>query len=212
MNPRRSHPKAGSPKVRKAIDLFLKQIRVEHPFGQPNCEHCVEFSTVMQHLEDLSCGAHQWASLPVTGIHVSSENPSGGYLIVGYSNPDRGLPNALCFCFPLLQYRYAPAEELKLLVCFAPESVVPLSEGLYWEEDELKYDCLEDWDRIWKRLSRCLCPKEMRLHSESLVDGGERQADLGMLTLEGIPYKDSITALVRLWSESRERLQHEIES
>src|SRR5271168_1045577 len=122
-------------------------------------------------LGDLSCGAYQWASTAVSGICVSDDKRSRQYLLVGYSNPEpEGLPNSLCFCFPVFIYRRAPGAELKHLVCFAPESVVPLSQGLYWEEDQLKNDSLEDWDRFWKPLRGCLRTNEVAQNSESVVD------------------------------------------
>ena len=154
MNPYRPRPKAGLIKSRKPIHSFLEQVRGEYPFGQPNCEYCAKFSTVIRHLKDLSHGAYQWASTTVSGIWVSNDYRSRQFLLVGYSNPEGGgvLLNALCFCFPVFIYRPAAGGELKHLVCFAPESVVPLSKGLYWEEDQLKGDALEDWDRFWKPL------------------------------------------------------------
>src|SRR5260370_1205923 len=102
-----------------------------------------------QRIKDLSFGTHQWISVPVTGIYISNENRSRLYLIVCYSNPDStGIPNHLCFCLPLIVDRSDPGGGLKLLACFAPESIVQLSKGLYWEGDELKYDILEDWCRF----------------------------------------------------------------
>ncbi|NYF53970.1 hypothetical protein HDF12_004369 [Edaphobacter lichenicola] len=210
MNPYRPRPKAGLIKPRKPIYSFLKQVRGEYPFGQPNCEYCAEFSTVMQYLKDLSRGAHQWASMAVSGICVSNDERSRQYLLVGYSNPELGgLPNSLCFCFPLFRYNGARERELKHLVCFAPESAVPLSNGLYWEENQLKGDALEDWDCFWKPLSGCLRTDELR-QVESAADNGELRVDLEALTLEGVSYKESVSALVAIWSQSRERLQDEI--
>jgi hypothetical protein len=41
--------------------------------------------------------------------------------------------------------------------------MVPLSKGLYWEGDELKYDPLEDWCRFWEPLKRGLWAEERQL-------------------------------------------------
>jgi hypothetical protein len=144
-------------------------MRNEHPFGQPNCGYCVEFLTATKRINSLNCGAHQWVSVPVTGIYLSNENRSRLYLIVCYSNPDpTELPNHLCFSLPLLVDRGAPGGGIKLLACFAPESMVPLQKGFYWEGDELKHDPLEDWCRLWEPLKRCLWPpKEGRSESQS---------------------------------------------
>lgn len=150
--------------------------------------------------------------MPVTGIYVSTENRSRLYLIVCYSNPDpTGLPNHLCFCLPLIVDRSDPASGLKLLACFAPESIVPLSKGLYWEDDELKHDFLEDWFRFWEPLKRCLWPLETEQPSRYPGDENELGPETERQTLAGISYKDSINALVKSWSESKEELENEIQ-
>ena len=209
MNP--YHPESARPKLRKPFDFFVEQVRGDYPFGKPNCEYCVEYPTVIQHLKDLCRGAHQWASLAVSGICVSIDERSLQYLLVGYSNPELGgLPNSLCFCFPLFRYNSAREGKLKHLVCFAPESVVPLSNGLYWEENQLKADALEDWDRFWNPLSGCLRTDGLRQNEDSVDDNGELRTEPGVLTLEGVPYKESVSALVTFWSQSREKLQDEI--
>jgi hypothetical protein len=209
MNP--YHPESARPKLRKPFDFFVEQVRGDYPFGKPNCEYCVEYPTVIQHLKDLCRGAHQWASVAVSGICVSIDERSLQYLLVGYSNPELGgLPNSLCFCFPLFRYNSAREGKLKHLVCFAPESVVPLSNGLYWEENQLKADALEDWDRFWNPLSGCLRTDGLRQNEDSVDDNGELRTEPGVLTLEGVPYKESVSALVTFWSQSREKLQDEI--
>jgi len=125
MNQHRSRPK-----FNKSFDSLRRFMTSEHPFGQPNCGYCVEFLTATQRINNLSCEAHQWVALPVTGIYLSNENRSRLYLILCYSNPElAGLPNHLCFCLPLFVDRSDPRAGLKLLACFAPESMVPLSRG-----------------------------------------------------------------------------------
>jgi hypothetical protein len=199
-----------SPKFNRTFDSIRRFIRNEHPFGQPNCGHCVEFLTATQRINDLSCGVHQWVSVPVTGIYLSNENRSRLYLIVCHSNPDpTGLPNHLCFCLPLFVDR--SDRGLRLLACFAPESIVPLSKGLYFEGDMLKNDPLEDWCRFWVPLKRCLWLPENRRHSERQGNDYGRDPEQERLTLEGISYKDSVYAVAKLWSESKEELQNEIE-
>jgi hypothetical protein len=120
-----SRPEPGSSKAHQRLGLFIKSMRGEHPFGDPGCEYCAELSTVSQHLLDLSCGAHQWASLPSCDLGFSSKKRSRRYLVAGYSNPECGLPNPICFCIPLFIYRCAPGRELTHVVCFASQSAVP---------------------------------------------------------------------------------------
>jgi hypothetical protein len=203
----RYHPR---PKFNRSFDSLRRFMRSKHPFGDPNCRYCVEFLTATQRINDLSCEAHQWVSVPVTGIYLSNENRSRLYLIVSHSNPDpTGLPNHLCFCLPLFVDR--SDRGLRLLACFAPESIVPLSKGLYFEGDMLKNDPLEDWCRFWVPLKRCLWPLEEGRSSESQSNGNEHDHEQERLTLEGMSYKDSVYAVVKFWSESKEELQNEIQ-
>jgi hypothetical protein len=198
-------------KFNSTIDSIRRLFRNEHRFGQPNCDYCLDFLTATQRIRDLSCGAHQWTSVPVTGIYLSDDNRSRLYLIVCYSNPDpSGLPNHLCFCLPLIVDRSDPEGGLKLLACFAPESIVSLSMGLYWEDEELKYDVLEDWCRFWEPLKRSLWTPISEQLPKYQGDGNELDPKCEKLTLAGISYKDSVNAVARSWAESKEKLQNEI--
>jgi hypothetical protein len=206
-----SRPKPGSSKTRQRLGLFIKSMRGEHPFGHPGCGYCAELSTVSQHLLDLSCGAHQWASVPSCDLGESNEKRSRRYLVAGYSNPERGgLPNPLCFCFPLLIYRSAPGSELTHVVCLAAGSTVALSGGLYWEGGQLKRDSLEDYCRFMNPLNERLWPAEKESPTSS-VESCDQLTESATHTLEDISYSESITALVRFWSQSRERLLQKIE-
>lgn len=199
------------PRSNRSFDSLRGFMRNKYPFGQPNCGYCVEFLTATQRINDLSCGAHQWVSVPVTGIYLSHENRSRLYLIVCYNNCDPTGLNHLSFCLPLFVDRSDPRAGVKLLACFAPESMVPLSKGLYWEGDELKHDFLEDWCRFWEPLKRSLWPREKARRSEHQGKVNELDSGRMRLTLEGISYKDSINAVVKFWSESKEELQDEIQ-
>jgi hypothetical protein len=206
-----SQPKPRSSKSRQSLNLFITSMRGEHPSGDPGCEYCAELSTVSQHLLDLSGGAHQWASVPSYDLGVSNEKRSRRYLIAGYSNPERGgLPNLLCFCFPLFIYRSASGSELTHLVCLAAESTVGLSGGLYWEDEQLKKDSFEDYCRFMNPLNERLWPAEKENPSSS-VESCEQLTESATHTLEDISYSESITDLVRFWSQSRERLLQKIE-
>jgi hypothetical protein len=189
----------------------LMQIQNGRRFGQPGCDRCVDFLTAMRRILDFSFGVHQWIAQPVTDLRFRNKKWSRRYLIVCYSNPDStGLPNHLSFCLPLLMGRIGPVGPRTLLACFASESIVPLSKGLYWEDNDLRYDALEDYSLFWKPLERCLWPLEAERHSErstNSMDPGQENSMLG-----GISYKDSIGALARVWSESKEKLQNEIQS
>ena len=206
-----SRPKQGSSNARQRLDLFIETMRGEYPFGEPGCEYCAKLSTVSQHLLDLSCGAHQWSSVPSCDLGLSNEERPRRYLVAGYSNPERGgLPNPLCFCFPLFIYRSTPGSELMHLVCLAAESTVALSGGLYWEDEQLKKDSLEDYCRFMNPLNERLWPTERENPSRS-VESCDQLTEPATHTLEDISYSESIAALVRFWSQSRERLLQKIQ-
>ena len=149
--------------------------------------------------------------MPSCDLGVSSEKRSRRYLVAGYSNPEcGGLPNPLCFCFPLFICRSTPGNELTHQVCLAAESTVALSGGLYWEDDQLKEGSFDDYCRFMSPLSQRLWPADKE-NAASPVASCDHLAESATLTLEGTSYAESITALVRFWAESRDRLLQETE-
>ena len=186
----------------------LTQVQRELAYGLPGCSHCVELLTAMERIRTLSSGAHQWLAHPVSGLHFRSRKWSQRYLVVAYSNPDTtGLPNHLCFCLPILMGRIGPEGTRTLLACFAPESIVPLSTGLYWENDDLKEDSVGDYILLSEVLERCLWPQH-----QSKGFGNSMESEQTNLMLGGISYGDSIQALVRMWSQSKEMLRNKIQA
>jgi hypothetical protein len=196
------------PRFSPAIESFLEKIKSEFPFGQRNCEYCVELHVVMQRIDDISSGAHQWTCLPATSLMVGKQKRRCDWLVVGYSNPNSEcLPNLLSYCFPIIFDRDKDGGGSRLLVCFAPDSMHPLCRGLYWEEDELKCDCFEDWERFWEPLRRSLWPPTAE---EYPLNPTYRDLHLSLpniKTLEGVTYRESIEGHVRLWAKSKAALQ-----
>ncbi|MGF7183727.1 hypothetical protein HDF11_005260 [Tunturiibacter psychrotolerans] len=68
--------------------------------------------------------------------------------------------------------------------------------------------CPQQWYLIV--CNGCLRTDELRQNEDSVDDNGELRTEPGVLTLEGVPYKESVSALVTFWSQSREKLQDEI--
>lgn len=158
--------------------------------------YCIELSVAVRRIDDLSWGAHQRASELVTGVFVGDRKRPRTFLIIGYFYPDGDGPNPLCFFVPV------NPDKGKLLVCQAPESITPLADGLYWEREELKYDCFEDRDRIWRRL----WPSKTEQQSERYRNSCEGQVGPVALTLDGIPYTETIRVLVSYWAQTKETL------
>jgi hypothetical protein len=111
-------------------------------------------------LQKMSGGIHQWVAIPVPYIVPTRDNEPRGYITIGYTNPqDIEIPNYLTFLFPMVKCTQRPATFDNLLICLHPSAAIPLSEGIYLEEGNVKLDTLEDWDRFWKPLSNALATK-----------------------------------------------------
>ena len=112
-----------------------------------------------QHLAAMSHGNHQWGVVTVPGIFPSADGRPRSYALIGYSNPDPSwLINALCFVAPLVALGDGRSEEPETIVALSPKLMDPVTMGLYFESGELKYDFLEDWDRVWSPIKRRLWP------------------------------------------------------
>jgi hypothetical protein len=148
----------------------------------------------------------------LSGIFVSLEGHVKRYVLAAFSNPDSTeLPNPLVFGLPLTIHRGHPEAEPALIVCFDPRTVVPLCRGLYFEEeDDLKYDPLEDWERFWKPIQKRLRASATPERSDWDEVRTVRHRDGDRRTLDGISYRDSLCASVTWWAKSKERLQDEI--
>jgi hypothetical protein len=184
---------------------------MEHHADQPSCPYCVRLPTLLQCLDGISAGADQWIARPVSGIFVSPEGRVRRYIFAAYSNPDpTGLPNSLVFGLPLTIHRGPPGSEPGLYVCFASQSVVRLSKGLYWREGGLNQNEREDWDRFWHPIEHSLEANATAERSDTRERAEVRQSERDRRTLEGISYRDSLCALVTWWAKSKEKLQDAI--
>jgi hypothetical protein len=77
------------------------------------------------------------------------------HVIVRYSNPgETDLPNQISFRFPCI----SDGNPLfsATLACLHASLAEPVCRGLYLDEGDVKYDCLEDWERFWPRILRAL--------------------------------------------------------
>ena len=183
---------------------------MEHHSNSPNCPYCVRLATLIQSFERMSLRAHQWIARPVPGIFVSLEGNVRRYVLAAYSNPHPAqLPNTLVFGVPLIIHRVHPGDEPELRACFDKKSIVPLSIGLYWKDDDLKYDQLKDWNRFWNPIEKCLqTPPAEWLECQKANDVCRNETD--RRTLDGISYRDSLCAYVTQWSQSKEKLQNAV--
>jgi hypothetical protein len=86
---------------------------------------------------------------------------------------------------------------------------MPLTQGIYLEDDEPKYDSLLDWDLFWRPLRQFLWPQDAEQPDDDI--GGEKEycAELESVPFTGISYKDSIDSLVRWLSTQEKRDLHD---
>jgi hypothetical protein len=107
-------------------------------------------------LECISHDVHCWAMAgDDTGEWGDTQS-----VIVRYSNPgDPHLPNPISFRFPCLSNGNPlfPAT----LACLHASLAEPVCRGLYLDEGDVKYDCLEDWERFWPPVQRALFARRL---------------------------------------------------
>jgi hypothetical protein len=179
---------------------------------RPNCPYCVGLAALISLFQRMSSGADQWIARPVSGLFVSVEGEVRRFVLAAFSNADPSdLPNPLVYGLPLTIHRNHPEAEPELLVCFAPQSAVPLARGLYLEDGELKYDPLEDWRRFWSPIEKCVFAREAADHPPCQKTGNDYRIEQQRRTLEGISYEDSLRAYVLWWGQSKESIQDAIQ-
>jgi hypothetical protein len=100
-----------------------------------------------QLLSAISHGDHLWSYL----LNPGSARSGRMKLTITYSNPVYGsLPNAISFHFPVFYSHcvlFGPDENT--FICLHPELAKAGERGLYFEDGEVKTDCLYDWDVFW---------------------------------------------------------------
>jgi hypothetical protein len=166
-------------------------------------------STLNKRLGEMSHGTHQWMSLIVPDVFLSSEGEPRSYVIIGYSNPDTTkLQNHLLFLLPLAALAGSREPNPDWLVRFSPWSTIPLSKALYWEEDgNLKYDPLEDFDRFWTPLKQRLCPQIMERH----MDHQESEPNWDEQTIDAVPFREALAAHMIWLSQSTETIKNALD-
>jgi hypothetical protein len=116
--------------------------------------------SLRKELAYMSDDLHQWAAVTIPGTFPDREGRSQSFALIGYSNPDPAwLLNPLCFIVPMVALGGEVTEYPPLLTSLSPHTMTPLTKGLYLEDGELKYDCLEDWNRVWRPIRQRLWPK-----------------------------------------------------
>jgi hypothetical protein len=109
-------------------------------------------------LSGISAGDRQWR-YALTQRFVESDRT---VVTIRFSNAlYASLPNDLSFHFPLLRRYAAPWDDPDAtFVCLHPESARVGQHGLYFEENEVKGDCLYDWEEFWPPIQAALTARE----------------------------------------------------
>ncbi len=173
-----------------------------------NSGYFISLAAFALHLKDMSHDDHQWAIVTIPGIFYSSSGEPRSFALLGYSNPSLGLLNALCFVVPLVALGGDGGAEPELIVSFSPRSITPLTRGLYIEEGAVKYDFLEDWERVWYPIKRQLWPKtdDYRVSTQDLQwfeDETARYQDM-ILPLPEDTYREEFLSYITTMSELQE--------
>lgn len=98
-------------------------------------------------------------------LHTDSSDTEETEVTVAYSNPIYGnLPNAISFHFPIVSsYRLLNRQE-STFVCLHPDLAESGDQGRYFEDGDVKRDCLYDCDVFWtpiaSTLRRARCREE----------------------------------------------------
>lgn len=183
---------------------------MEQPTEQAGSRY-VELWVLLRHLDAMSHDAEQWIGLPLAPSFVTTEGEVQKYILVAYSNPDpSNLPNPLVYLLPIELYQSSDGSQPKLFCSIGADLFVPLSKGLYWTGDVLRYDQLKDRARfcgpLMKQLSQPVptpvwgCPGT----SERWNPDTDKQ------TMDGMAHRDALCALLTRWSESRQQIQNAI--
>lgn len=128
--------------------MILFDYLIEHGYILP-------FSALEAYLTKISSGAHQWSAQLIPRALADRHGHYRNYVAVGYTNPDiPHMPNMLCYLFPLVENELSEGVRPNALVCLHPTGAIPLTRGLYFEDDRLGADILEDWNRFWEPLGK----------------------------------------------------------
>ena len=126
---------------------------------QDDCGIILAFSDLEARLQAISIGTHQWTLHPDREVGPFDRKMTS--VSVWYSNPGlTDMPNQICYRFPA--YPQALGGVPDLLVCLHPSLIDPVVEGLYFEDDRLLADPLEDFGAFWPPLREILWPTSKR--------------------------------------------------
>jgi hypothetical protein len=127
---------------------------------QSDSGYFVLLETLNRHLAEISDDVHQWAATPVPGIFPDREGSRHSFVLIAYSNPDSTwLLNPIVVIAPLFSLGGENTGYPAFIVSLSSKSISPLKGGLYYEDDEVKYDSLEDFSRIWNPIKDKLWPE-----------------------------------------------------
>ena len=171
----------------------------------------VELGVLLRHLDAMSHDAEQWVGLPLSRSFATSEGEVQSYFLVGYSNADRtNLPNPLVFLIPIELYNASDGGQAKLLCSIGTDLIIPLSKGLYFSGDGMRYDQLKDRARFCGPLMKQLA-EPVPTPVWGCSDASQRRKpDTERQTMDGMAYRDALFAVLRQWSESRQQIQNAI--
>jgi len=119
--------------------------------------YIVSLPDLRRRLTAISHGPHRWAVEIVQKRLHSGKGELQSYALIGYTNPAMiDMPNYLSFLFPIAFDAEGWWDGAGTFICLHPSEAIAVAYGLYFEEEDLKRDCLEDWILFWSPLGESL--------------------------------------------------------
>jgi hypothetical protein len=119
--------------------------------------YIISLADLRRRLRAISHGAHQWSVEIVQKLLPACKGELQSYALILYTNPVMlDMPNNLSFLFPIAAQPESKGNEAGTFICLHPSEAIDVGYGLYFEGDDLKRDCLEDWILFWSPLGKSL--------------------------------------------------------
>jgi hypothetical protein len=73
------------------------------------------------------------------------------------------MTDRLSFGLPIFSNTLKPRREEEAMICIGADTLWPAQEGLYIEDGQVLFDCMEDWYLVWPALQRQLEEYQSRI-------------------------------------------------
>jgi hypothetical protein len=118
--------------------------------------YILSIADLRQVMAGISHGSRRWWIEDDVTLLRDPDKPMF-WLTLFHSNPTPGqMTDEISFQVPVLLSTLLRWKEESALVCMHPETIRPLIEGLYLENNRVVGDFMEDWTMFWEPLKQAL--------------------------------------------------------